>query len=92
MTKDTPVDQMIEAFWNLCDDGDGWLFEVAVDQWWAFGARCEHHPYQGPLADVPWATWTWHAGSLGATDLSTAIIGAYEQARVAHESVVQPTF
>jgi hypothetical protein len=84
MTKDTPIDQMIEAFWDLCDDGDGWHFEFAVDQWWGFGARCDHHPYQGPYAGVPWATWTWNAQSHGATDLSTAIIKVYEQAKAAH--------
>jgi hypothetical protein len=87
MTKDTPIDQMIEAFWNLCDDGDGWHFKFAVDQWWAFGAHCDHHPYQGSFVDVPWATWTWNAHSRGATDLSTAIIKVYEQAQAAHAVV-----
>jgi hypothetical protein len=96
MDKTTPIDQMVEAFWNLCDE-DYWWFEFAYDQWWLFAgdqwwlfaAACPHHPGEFGR-DKPIADYMWWAHSHGAIDLSTAILNVYEQAQTAHELLRRP--
>lgn len=84
LTKDMSVDAMLGAFWDIC--AEDWVFELAVDQWWFFGARCPHHPYQGQLDGMPTSAWTWWAHSHGPIDLSTAVIDVYAQALEVHEA------
>ena len=83
MNANTPIDKMIEAFWDLCDE-DYWWFEFACDQWWFFAAACPHYSEKFGQ-DRPAAEYMWGAYSRGALDLSTVIINVYEQAKAQHE-------